>query len=243
MPSYLDLAVLGVILVSALLSLMRGFTREVLAIASWGAAAAAAYYFYPKVMPYASPYIHKEIVAEAVSAAAVFFVTLIIVSLFTVRLSDAILDSKIGALDRSLGFLFGAARGFLLAVIAFSIFNWLVAEPQQPEWVRTAKTRPALLESADKIIAMLPEDAATTLEGWVKSKNAAAAPAEEPPDQLTAPPATVPAASPAPAAATTPTATPTQNSADKQKLDTLINKGVPLPSPAAPAVLPSPRKT
>ena len=242
MPSYLDLAVLGVILVSALLSLMRGFTREVLAIASWGAAAAAAYYFYPKVMPYASPYIHKEIVAEAVSAAAVFFVTLIIVSLFTVRLSDAILDSKIGALDRSLGFLFGAARGFLLAVIAFSIFNWLVAEPQQPEWVRTAKTRPALLESADKIIAMLPEDAATTLEGWVKSKNAAAAPAEEPPDQATAAPATVPAASPA-AAAATPTATPTQNSADKQKLDTLINKQLPAPPPAAPAVLPSPRKT
>ena len=67
-------------------------------------------------MPYATPYIHKEIVAQAVSAAAVFFVTLIIVSLFTVRLSDAILDSKIGALDRSLGFLFGAARGFLLAV-------------------------------------------------------------------------------------------------------------------------------
>ena len=52
MPSYLDLGVIGVILVSALLSLMRGFTREVLAIASWAAAAAAAYYFYPDVMPY-----------------------------------------------------------------------------------------------------------------------------------------------------------------------------------------------
>ena len=47
MPSYLDLAVLGIVLVSALLSMMRGFTREVLAIASWAAAAAAAYYFYP----------------------------------------------------------------------------------------------------------------------------------------------------------------------------------------------------
>ena len=37
MPSYLDLAVLGIVLVSALLSMMRGFTREVLAIASWAA--------------------------------------------------------------------------------------------------------------------------------------------------------------------------------------------------------------
>ncbi len=115
--------------------------------------------------------------------------------------------------------------------------------------MRTAKTRPALLETADKIIAMLPEDAATTLEGWIKSKNAAAAPAEEPPDESTTPPVTVPAASPTPAATPTPSASaapaasPSPNSADKQKLDTLINKGVPLPSPAAPAVMPSPRKT
>ena len=194
-------------------------------------------------MPYATPYIHKEIVAQAVSAAAVFFVTLIIVSLFTVRLSDAILDSKIGALDRSLGFLFGAARGFLLAVIAFSIFNWLVAEKQQPVWVTTAKTRPALTETADKIIAMLPEDAANTIEGWIKAKNAAAAPAEEPPDEATVP--TRPAATPAPssAAPAAPTASPSTSGADKQKLDTLINKGVPLPSPAPPAVVPTPRKT
>ena len=175
MPSYLDLGVLGIILISALLSMMRGFTREVLAIGSWAAAAAAAYYFYPMVLPYAAPYIHKEIVAQAVSAAAVFFVTLIVVSLFTVRLSDAILDSKIGALDRSLGFVFGAARGFLLGVVAFSIFNWLVSERQQPEWVKTAKTRPALIETANKVIAMLPEDAANTIEGWIKSKNAGGA--------------------------------------------------------------------
>ena len=150
MPSYLDLGILAIILVSALLSMMRGFTREVLAIGSWAAAAAAAYYFYPVVLPYAKPYIHKDIVAQAVSAAAVFFATLIVVSLFTVRLSDAILDSKIGALDRSLGFLFGAARGFLLGVVAFSIFNWLVAEKQQPEWVKAAKTRPVLIDTADR---------------------------------------------------------------------------------------------
>src|SRR5665213_1115633 len=91
MPSYLDLGILGIVLISALLSMMRGFTREILAIGSWAAAAASAYYFYPVVLPYAAPYIHKAIVAQAVSAAVVFFVTLIVVSLITVRLSDAIL--------------------------------------------------------------------------------------------------------------------------------------------------------
>ena len=154
MPSYLDLAVLGIVLVSALLSMMRGFTREVLAIASWALAAAAAYYFYPMLMPYLTPYIHKEVIAQAAAAAIVFFVTLIVVSLFTVRLSDLILDSKIGALDRSLGFVFGVARGFLLAVVAFAIFNWLVSEKQQPEWVKNARTRPVLAETANRIVAL-----------------------------------------------------------------------------------------
>jgi membrane protein required for colicin V production len=234
MPSYLDLGVLGIILISALLSMMRGFTREVLAIGSWAAAAAAAYYFYPLVLPYATPYIHKEIVAQAVSAAAVFFVTLIVVSLFTVRLSDAILDSKIGALDRSLGFLFGAARGFLLGVVAFSIFNWLVAEKQQPEWVKNAKTRPALVETANRVIALLPEDAASTIEGWIKSKNAGAA-AEEPPDENGA---SVAPSSPSPSPTPSKPAASATNP-DKQKLDSMINKGVPMPSPAQPAVVPT----
>ena len=71
MPSYLDLGVLGVVFVSAVLSLMRGFTREVLAIGSWVAAAAAAYYLHPYVTPYLSPYIHKPVMLEAVAAAIV----------------------------------------------------------------------------------------------------------------------------------------------------------------------------
>jgi membrane protein required for colicin V production len=227
MPSYLDLGVLGVVFVSALLSMMRGFTREVLAIGSGAAAAAAAYYFHPYLLPYLSPYIHKPVVLQAVAAAIVFFATLIIVSLFTVRLSDAILDSKIGALDRSLGFLFGAVRGFLLAVVAFAIFNWLVGDKQQPPWVQTAKTRPILVDTADRIVALLPEDAASTLETWIKSKSAAAAGADLPADE--AKPGAVDSA-PAPSAAPTPAGK--TGASDRDKLDALINSKVALPPPA-----------
>jgi membrane protein required for colicin V production len=240
MPSYLDLGVIVIVLISALLSMVRGFTREVLAIGSWVAAAAAAYFFYPYLMPYATPYIHKEVIAQAVCAAAVFFVTLIIVSTFTVRISDAILDSKIGALDRSLGFLFGVARGFLLAVVAFAIFNWLVADKQQPQWVKDAKTRPILTATAERVIQMLPEDAEHTIENWFKNGKAAAAPDEQSPDEQgsgatpaapdSAPPTTVaPAPAPAPAAPTPPVQPPKKSdaspgAADKQKLDSIINK-------------------
>jgi membrane protein required for colicin V production len=237
MPSYLDLAVLGIVLVSALLSMMRGFTREVLAIASWIAAAAAAYYFYPAVVPYLTPYIHKEIIAQAGAAALVFFATLIIVSLVTVRLSDAILDSRIGPLDRTLGFVFGVARGFLLAVVAFAIFNWLVSEKQQPEWVRSARTRPVLNDTAAQIIAMLPKDAGDTINGWIKSR--ASAITNEEPDETAAPNANpAPNASAAgaqPPATSSSSAPPSGSALDKQKLDALINKNVSSPAPFAPA--------
>lgn len=242
MPSYLDLGVIGVVLVSAILSLMRGFTREVLAIGSWVAAAAAAYYLHPHVTPYLAPYIHKPIVLQAVAAAIVFFVTLIIVSLFTVRVSDAILDSKIGALDRSLGFVFGAARGFLLAVVAFAIFNWLAGEKAQPDWVQKAKTRPMLTDTADRIIAMLPEDAATTLGAWIKSKSApsgADVPADETkPANATPAPAATPATAPAATSAPKALPSPKTGAADRDKLDALINGKVTLPPPApAPSLL------
>ncbi len=163
MPSYLDLGLIAVVLVSALLSMLRGFTREVLAIASWGAAAAAAYYFYPMGVPYVQPYISKPEIAMGVSAAAVFFATLIVVSIITVKISDVILDSKVGALDRSLGFIFGAGRGLLLCVVAFLFFNWLVPEKSQPEWVKTAKTKPLLAATGEQLMAFLPDDPESAL--------------------------------------------------------------------------------
>ena len=170
MPSYLDLGLVGVVLVSAILSLMRGVTREVLAIASWAAAAVAAYYFHPMVVPYVKPYIAKDAIALAASVGTVFLLTLIVVSLITVRISDAILDSKVGALDRSLGFVFGAARGVLLCVVAFLFFNWLVPEKTQPQWVRDAKTRPFLQSTGDQLLAMLPEDPLNALQQRVNRR-------------------------------------------------------------------------
>ena len=171
MPSYLDLALIAVVLVSALLSMLRGFTREVLAILSWAAAAAAAYYFYPLGLPYIQPYlVGKDQIAMGVSAAAIFFVTLIVVSIITVKISDVILDFKIGALDRSLGFLFGAARGLLLCVVAFLFFGWLVPDKSQPEWVKTAKTRPLLATSGEQLMAMMPDDVEAFLQRLKRNK-------------------------------------------------------------------------
>ena len=174
MPSYLDLGLIVVVLISAFLAMLRGFTREVLAIASWGAAALAAIYLHPLALPYVKPYIAKDVIALGVAAAAVFFVTLIAVSLITIKLSDAILDSKVGAIDRSLGFLFGAVRGLLLCVIAFVFFNWLVPAQTQPGWVKTARMRPLLQATGDRLMAILPDDPEGLLNKLKKPKSAGA---------------------------------------------------------------------
>lgn len=177
MPTYLDLGVIVIVLISAFLAMLRGFTREFLAVASWIAAAAAGYYFYPYVLPYVKPYISKYPYDMGVSVAAVFFVALIVVSIITINLSDAILDSKVGALDRSLGFLFGVARGFLLCVIAF-VFYSMFDPSEKKEWVRDARTRPLLQSVGNDIQAMLPHD---LLNNLIKTKTAT--PAEEPPPE------------------------------------------------------------
>jgi membrane protein required for colicin V production len=219
MPSYLDLGVIAILLISAALAMVRGFTREVLAIASWGAAAVAAIYFHPLVLPYVKPYIAKDTVALAAAAAIVFFATLIVVSIITVKVSDAILDSKVGPLDRSLGFVFGAARGLLLCVIAFAFFNWLVPEKAQPPWVQNAKLKPLLLSTGDQLMALLPDDPEGLLNKLKKAKPGAseeAVPDSDTEGKLsptgpTATPAPAPAAPAAPGAAPAPAPnTPTQ---------------------------------
>ena len=173
----LDGIVIGVALFSAVLAMVRGFSREVLSVASWVGAAAAAYFLYPVLLPYAKDYTTSDTVAMVGSAGAVFLVALIVISFITMRIADFIIDSRIGALDRTLGFLFGAARGVLLVVVAMLFFNWLVAPQQQPSWVTTAKSKPLLDNLGARLIALLPEDADATIIDRLRGKPAEGAPA------------------------------------------------------------------
>ncbi|HZB62214.1 MAG TPA: CvpA family protein [Microvirga sp.] len=195
--SILDLVVLGVVLISALLAAVRGFTREVLAIVAWVVAAAAAWYLHPMALPIVQQYISSGTVALVATIGGIFVVTLIIVSIITVQISDLILDSRIGALDRTLGLFFGAARGFLICVIGWAFLGWLL-QGKEPEWATASRTRPAMENTRDNIIAMLPENAEALLQRLRKRgtgpDSEPAEPAEPDPQRGAAPPA--PAAPP-----------------------------------------------
>jgi membrane protein required for colicin V production len=178
----LDIILVGVMLISALLAMIRGFMREVLSIASWVIAAGVTLYAYSKLLPFAKTYFNNDIVAAGVVIGGTFLGTLLIVSIITVRFSDMVLDSRVGALDRTLGFLFGLGRGLVIVVVAFLFFAWLVPERSQPEWIRSAKSRVVLQGTGDWLISMLPDDPESTiLKRLKKTKPDEGEPADEPP--------------------------------------------------------------
>lgn len=158
----LDGIVAGFTLVSAMLAMVRGFSREVLSIASWVIAAGAAYLFYKPVLPYVAPYVSDERIAMAAAAGIVFLIALIVATVITMKMADFIIDSRVGALDRALGFLYGAARGILVLAVGLLFFGWL-AGPNPPAWISQAKSKPLLDTVGGWIEGALPENPETLL--------------------------------------------------------------------------------
>ena len=176
----LDILLLVVMLISGLLAMIRGFLREILSIGAWGIAALVTLYSFAKVLPIAEGYVSSKTVATGITVGSIFLLTLLIVSIITVRISDMILDSRVGALDRTLGFLFGLGRGLIIVVVAFLFFAWLVPDRSQPEWVRGAKSKVVLQSTGQWLMAMLPDDPESTI--LKRLKKPAPADQDAPPD-------------------------------------------------------------
>jgi len=175
----LDIILIAVMLISALLAMIRGFMREILSIAAWLIAALVTLYSFTRLLPVAKTYFNNDIVAYGAVIGGTFLGTLLVVSVITVRFSDMVLDSRIGALDRTMGFLFGLARGLVIVVVAFLFFAWLVPDRSQPEWIRGAKSRVVLQGTGDWLMSMLPEDLDATISKRLKKTK----PEEDEPQQ------------------------------------------------------------
>jgi membrane protein required for colicin V production len=158
--SYLDAALVAIVAISGLVAMYRGFTREVLSILSWVAAAGACVYFVFKhkaeAQQIADQFHAPLLVAQVAVGGIIFLVVLIIVHLLTARISDTVLDSRVGAIDRVLGLLFGLVRGFVLVVIPFMFYESFVDKPeQQYPWVRDALSRPYIKSTGDSLRVIL----------------------------------------------------------------------------------------
>jgi membrane protein required for colicin V production len=150
-------------LISGILAMVRGFMREILSIAAWLIAAGVTLYGYARVEVFVRDYVSNDLLAKGIAIGGLFLITLLIVSIFTVKISDLVLDSRVGALDRSLGFLFGLARGLIIMVVAFLFFQWLVPAKSQPDWVSKARSRVVLDATGAWLLSILPDDPETAI--------------------------------------------------------------------------------
>ena len=162
----IDAAVIVLLLLSAVLAAWRGFTHDILSLVSWGAAVAATLYFFFDAQALARQYISQTLIADLVAGAGIFIVTIVVLSLVSGYIGKKVLDSRIGALDRSLGFLYGLIRGAILVSLAYLAMVWLVPEDEVPPMVGDARATPIAAEGARLIVVvandLLPEDTRIT---------------------------------------------------------------------------------
>lgn len=158
--TYLDAALIAVCLISGLLAMYRGVTREILSIVSWIVAAGAVLYFVLRHKPFAHEMAQqmgtKDEIAQVAVGSVIFLIVLVVVHLITARMSDAILDSRVGMLDRIFGFAFGVLRGFILIVIPYLFYESFFPDPKtHVPWVREAKSLPAIKAAGNSIRSVL----------------------------------------------------------------------------------------
>lgn len=143
-----DGIVAAIIVVSALLAYSRGFVREAMAIAGWIGATILAFIFADqaeplvKQIPVLGDFIGDSCELSIIAAfAAVFAVSLVVVSIFTPLFSSIVQRSALNGLDQGAGFLFGVLRGILLVAVAFFVYQTVLSAQDIPmvEDSRSAK--------------------------------------------------------------------------------------------------------
>jgi membrane protein required for colicin V production len=154
-----DLIIIAILALSALLAFMRGFVREVLSIGAWVGAALATIYGFPLAQPYARKYIEVTLFADIAAGVSIFVLALIVLTILSHALSKNVRDSALGAVDRSLGLLFGLVRGAVLVCLAYLVMAWAIPKDDRPVWVAQSRTLPLVQQGADLLLKILPESA------------------------------------------------------------------------------------
>lgn len=157
-----DYAVLGVLAVSGLLALLRGFVREILGIGAWIGAAVIALWSVPYVRPHAKQYIGQYLPDPALQDyagfGAVFVVAVIVLLMISHWIGALVRQSVLGGLDRTLGLLFGLARGAVLVVVAYFAGSFVVPMERWPDMVLQARSLPLAYQGAAWLAEQIPPD-------------------------------------------------------------------------------------
>jgi membrane protein required for colicin V production len=153
----LDLGVIGIVALSAIFAFARGFVREALSIIAWAGAGVITLYGFNWVYAQIEPRVHDRLLSQLIAGFGLFVITLIGLTILTGIIARSVRGSGLSPIDRTLGFIFGAARGAFLVCLAYLFLAVSVQPSDWPAWIRDAKSEPYLHEGADVLKSLLPE--------------------------------------------------------------------------------------
>lgn len=154
--NWVDIAILVVIAASAMLAFMRGLVREVMGIGAWVGAAIVAIWGGPELTQRMAEWTGKPDWAAPLAYAAVFVGALILLSVVAGMIGGVVRGSMLGGIDRTLGVVFGLARGGALVIVAYIAAGLLVAPERWPEPVLQARALPYAYQGAAWLVGQLP---------------------------------------------------------------------------------------
>ena len=155
-PLLFDVLILVIIFVSIIVSVFRGFIRDLLSILVWISAIALGVFGATNITPFLSEYIsHIAWLGWAVG------IIITIISLFVGSILNNYFIKSLkwggpSTIDRSLGFLFGLVRGIFLVSLAYISIQAFLAKESTPYWFKESKLKFLLQNGGNIIIYLLP---------------------------------------------------------------------------------------
>lgn len=214
-----DLAVLAIIALSAVFAFARGFVREALSIVAWVGAALITLYGFTTAYGLVAHFVATPLLAELIGGAGLFLIALIGLTILTGFLARFAQSSALSPIDRTLGLIFGIARGAVLVSLAYLVVDISLPPTDRPSWLQDAKSEPFLAQGADMLRGVLPESLQTKSASAIDDAQHALSQAKAAQDAMGA--LSSPAAPLPPKPAESPA--PTYKPADQRDLNRLID--------------------
>jgi membrane protein required for colicin V production len=114
---WVDYLIMGIILVSSGISIVRGFIKEVLSLVSWALSFWVALTFHPQLSNLLIDYIATPSIRLFTAFFSLFIVTLILSALVNHMISSLVEKTGLTGTDRSLGIIFGLVRGVAIVTL------------------------------------------------------------------------------------------------------------------------------
>ena len=156
-----DIIVCIIVGVAAIGGFMRGLVQEVLSLASWILAAFAVYYFHGEMTAFLGQYYNAQPATSLLAFVLLLLVPYIAMKVIATNVGEASRNSILGPIDRVLGFGFGAVKGALIVVFAFSVlalgFDAAWGYKGRPAWITTAKAYPAVDAFSGQLVSLIAE--------------------------------------------------------------------------------------